>query len=220
MAVGRAYGNLKDEAVGFIRDAIVCGDLAPRSKIDQDEIAEKLGISRLPVREALIELVQKGFVVAIPRRGAFVAQVTVEDIEDHYAVVAMVFGMATRRAVKKMTAPDIGELRRLHHRIATTGDDTRRRGLDREFLNLIINAGSSRRLDSILAFLGGAIQGSFYYASPKWPGQETAFREKLIAAVEARDTRAAVRVGEEHMRTCAAVTIEHLRAGGYWAATG
>jgi len=50
-------------------------DLPPGSKVDQDEIAESLGVSRAPVREALIELAQKGFVDAVPRRGAFVAEV-------------------------------------------------------------------------------------------------------------------------------------------------
>ncbi|TCJ31438.1 GntR family transcriptional regulator, partial [Parafrankia sp. BMG5.11] len=74
----RRYGNLKDEAASFIREAIVSRALPPRSKIDQDEVADALGISRAPVREALIELAQKGFVDAVPRRGAFVAEVTVE----------------------------------------------------------------------------------------------------------------------------------------------
>jgi DNA-binding GntR family transcriptional regulator len=217
LAAGRpAYGNLKDEAASFIRDAIVGGDLPPRSKIDQDEIAGALGFSRAPVREALIELTQKGFVLALPRRGAFVAEVSAEDIEDHYAVVALVFGMTTRRAIKKLTAADVGELRDLDHRIATASDAGTRRELDRRFFHVIVTAGRSRRLDSLLAFLGGAIQGSFYFAAPDWGPHEAAFRQHLISALEAGDTRAAVRTSEEHMRGCAALTIAHLRAQGYW----
>ncbi|WP_368672032.1 GntR family transcriptional regulator, partial [Parafrankia sp. Ea1.12] len=159
----RRYGNLKDEAASFIREAIVSRALPPRSKIDQDEVADALGISRAPVREALIELAQKGFVDAVPRRGAFVAEVTVEDIEDHYEVVALVSGMTTRRAVRKLTPLETEELARLHREIATTEDEARRRSLDRRFFQIIATAGKSPRLDAILEFLGGVLQGSFYY---------------------------------------------------------
>ena len=97
----RACGNLKDEAASYIRAAITSGDLPARSRIDQDVVAQALGISRAPVREALIELTQKGFVDAILRRGAFVAELTPADIEDYYEVVASVFGLTTRRAVSR-----------------------------------------------------------------------------------------------------------------------
>ncbi|MBL7499997.1 GntR family transcriptional regulator [Frankia sp. CNm7] len=212
----RAYGNLKDEAAGFIRDAIVSGALPPRSKVDQDEIADTLGISRAPVREALIELAQKGFVDAIPRRGAFVADVTVEDIEDHYEVVALVSGMTAKRAVKRLTPAEIAELRRLHQEIAATGDVARVRALDRRFFQLITNSGRSPRLDTILEFLGGALQGSFYFDAPGWAHNEAAYREQMLGAIETGDVLAAARISEEHVRSCAAVTIEHLRTRGYW----
>jgi DNA-binding GntR family transcriptional regulator len=215
----RAYGNLKDEAAGFIRDAIVSGRMRPRAKIDQDEIAEALGFSRAPVREALIELAQKGFVLALPRRGAFVAEVSEEDVEDHYAVVGLVFALAARRAVTKLTSADVDELQRLHTAIASAGEAGTRKALDRQFFHLIVNAGRSRRLDSVLEFLGGAIQGSFYLESPGWAAHETAFRQQLLTAIEAGDVPAAAQLSEEHMRSCAAVTIEYLQATGYWSGT-
>ena len=154
-----AYGNLKDEAARFIRAAIVSGRLAPDSKVDQDDVAESLGISRAPVREALIELAQKGFVVAVPRRGAFVAELTAEDIEDHYEIVASVFGLTTRRAVEKLLPAEVDELRRLHREIGSIEDTARRMELDRRFFNVIASAGRSPRLDAVLEFLGGVFQG-------------------------------------------------------------
>ncbi|WP_018503484.1 GntR family transcriptional regulator, partial [Parafrankia discariae] len=212
----RRYGNLKDEAADFIREAIVSRALPPRSKIDQDEVADALGISRAPVREALIELAQKGFVDAVPRRGAFVAEVTVEDIEDHYEVVALVSGMTTRRAVRTLTPTQIEELARLHREITTTGEETRRRSLDRRFFQIIATAGKSPRLDAILDFLGGVLQGSFYYDAPAWENNETKYRERLLTEIRAGDVTAAARTSEEHVRSCAAVTVEHLRTRGYW----
>ncbi len=215
-----SYDNLKDAAAAFIRDAIVSGELAPGSKVDQDEIADALGISRVPVREALIELAQKEFVVAVPRRGAFVAEVEVQDVEDHYEIVALVFGVATRRAVKKLTPADIEELHRLDGEVAAAPDADRAQELDRRFLHIIAGAGSSRRLDSVLRFIGGALPGSFYYESPRWPANQADYRTKLLAAIDAGDARAAAKVSETHLRGCADVVIEHLRSRGYWSTTG
>jgi DNA-binding GntR family transcriptional regulator len=212
----RPHYNLKDIAADFIREAIVSGEFAPRTKVDQDEIAEVLGISRVPVREALIELTQKGFVVAVPRRGAFVAEVVVEDIEDYYEVLAMVFSLATRRALGRLTPADLKDLRRLHGEIASTGDNTRRRELDREFLNVINRAGSSSRLESILQFLGGALPGSFYYDSPVWAATEAKYRELMLDALERGDAEMAAKVSQDHMHESAQVTIDHLRSRGYW----
>ncbi|MBL7492374.1 GntR family transcriptional regulator [Frankia sp. AgB1.9] len=212
----RPYGNLKDEAARFIRDAIVSGALPPHSKIDQDQVADTLGISRAPVREALIELAQKGFVDAIPRRGAFVAAVTVEDIEDHYEVVALVSAMTAKRAVKRLTPAQIDELRRLDQEIAATTDLTRVRDLDRRFFHLIANAGRSPRLDTILRFLGGALQGSFYFDAPGWAPHEATYREQMLGAIDAGDVLAAARISEEHVRRCATLAVDHLRSRGYW----
>jgi DNA-binding GntR family transcriptional regulator len=213
----RSYDNLKDAAADYIRTAIVSGDLAPRSKVDQDAIAGALGISRVPVREALIELAQKDFVVAIPRRGAFVGELRLGDIEDHYEVVSLVFGVATKRAVKMLTPADLAELHALHEEISSTDDAARREELDYDFLKVIARVGSTRRLDSIMRFLGGALAGSFYLESPEWVARETRYRTLLLPALEARDVEAAVRITEDHLRGCAALAIEVLRSRGYWA---
>jgi DNA-binding GntR family transcriptional regulator len=214
----RAYENLKDEAAYYIRTAIVSGDLPARSKVDQDEIADALGISRAPVREALIELAHKGFVDAVPRRGAFVAELTPTDIEDYYEVVASVFSLTARRCVARLSAADVEQLRRLHREIAATDDVARRRELGRQFFNTIAVTGSSPRLDALLQFIGGMFQGSFYFEAPGWAEHEASFQEQLLAAIAAGDERLAESVSAEHLRGSAALTIGYLRSRGYWRA--
>jgi DNA-binding FadR family transcriptional regulator len=61
------HPSLKDAAAAYIREQILTGKLTPGTKIDQDEISEALGMSRLPVREALIELAQESLIDAVPR---------------------------------------------------------------------------------------------------------------------------------------------------------
>src|SRR3989442_12482928 len=76
------HPSLKDAAAAYLREQILTGQLTPGTKIDQDEISEALGMSRLPVREALIELAQESLIDAVPRRGAFGARLDPADIID------------------------------------------------------------------------------------------------------------------------------------------
>jgi DNA-binding GntR family transcriptional regulator len=217
LAAGRpGYGSLKDWAVELVRQAIVARDLVPGTRIDQDEVAAALGISRAPVREAVLELAQKGYVRAVPRRGAFVASVTAQDVEDHYAVLALVSGMTAGRAAERLAEPESAELRLLHAEIPAVSDPVRAEALNRRFQSVVAGAGRSARMDSMLLFLGGALPGAFYFASPHAGAHEEQYRGRLLAALEARDAAAAVRASEDHMHGCAELTLAHLRETGYW----
>jgi DNA-binding GntR family transcriptional regulator len=212
----RKYENLKEAAAEYLRDSISSGQLSPGSRIDQDEIAATLGMSRVPVREAVIELAQKDYIRAVARRGAYVRRLEVIDVEDHFDVVALVFGVAMRRAVKQLTAADLDELRRLEAEIGGITDPVLREDFATRFLTLIARAGSSQRLDVILAFLGGSLAGGFYHQWDGWPAHEEQYRQRLLAALEARDTRLAVRLTGAHFRSCSAPTIALLHERAYW----
>jgi len=210
------HPNLKDVAEAFISEGIVSGKFRPGAKVDQDEVAGILGISRLPVREALIELAQKGFVTAVPRRGAFVADLGVDDIEDHFEILSMAFALTSRRAAKNLSAEQLVDLRSIHGEIEASDDPVVRGALNREFNATINHAGCSSRLLSILGFLSGALPGSYYMSAPAWAATEAVFRGQMLAALEAHDADAAALVAAEHLRACAKVTIEELHARGYW----
>lgn len=212
----RNHQSLKDMASNYIREGIVSGRLGPGAKVDQDQIADDLGISRLPIREALIELTAKGFVESIPRRGAFVVTLTVQDIEDHFEVVSLLFGLTARRAVKHITDEQLRGLQRLHTEATTTQDPPTRLALTYEFYRALNRVGTSERLLLTLRFLAFALPNDFYFSTPRWPATETAYRERVLAALESRDGRAAVKAAEDHFRTCAKVTTEDLQSRGYW----
>ena len=213
----RTYDNLKEAAAEYLRDSISSGQLSPGSRVDQDDVAATLGMSRVPVREAVIELAQKDYIEAVARRGAYVSHLGVSDVEDHFEIVALVFGVAIRRAAKRVTPVDLGELRRVDAEITATADPIHREELATRFLTRIARAGSSRRLDGILRFLGGSLAGGFYHQWDGWGPHEAAYRVQLLDALEQCDTRRAVRLTESHFRSCAAPTIALLRERGYWA---
>jgi DNA-binding GntR family transcriptional regulator len=78
--------NLKHAVASLIRERIFSGGLRPGSRVDQDALAEAFGVSTMPVREALISLEAEALVVNVPRRGSYVADLTRDDVRDHYRI--------------------------------------------------------------------------------------------------------------------------------------
>src|SRR5215203_4308511 len=106
-----ARPNLPDEVAKWMRRAIFSGELKSGERINQDEIAEKLDISRLPIREAVIALEREGLVRTIPRRGSFVWEFRQQDILDQYEMYSLVAALATERAAANLSETEIAELR-------------------------------------------------------------------------------------------------------------
>jgi DNA-binding GntR family transcriptional regulator len=212
----RTHPNLKDTAADYIRDQILSGVFYPGGKVDQDEIATTLGISRLPVREALIELAQEGLVEAIPRRGAFVVELDVDDILDHYRVYGLVAGLAARRCAEKIDAADLAQLRAVHEELTACTDPARQGDLNVAFHRIINHAGGSRQLLSILWFLGRAMPIGLFRFAPAWESAAAAHHGLILTALEARDPESAAASVERHLREAGSYLVETLRANGYW----
>jgi DNA-binding GntR family transcriptional regulator len=87
-----------EEAARLIRGWIFDGELRPGERVPQDRIAEELGISRIPVREALIALDREGWVTIELYRGAFVNALDEHAVRDHYGMLGVVYGFAVRQA--------------------------------------------------------------------------------------------------------------------------
>lgn len=90
--------TLRDQVADQLRARILQGNLPPGSELKQDRLAEEFGVSRIPVREALLMLKYDGLVVVKPNRRVVVAAVTDEDIWDHYCMRALIEGEAAARA--------------------------------------------------------------------------------------------------------------------------
>jgi DNA-binding GntR family transcriptional regulator len=97
-----------------IREAILDGMLPAGSRIDQNRLAVDLQVSLVPVREALKMLEGEGFVQILPRRGAFVTETSLADMEDLYFTRAIVEGQAAYHAADKLTDAQLDELERLY----------------------------------------------------------------------------------------------------------
>lgn len=102
--------SAQQQAYRYIRDKIVSGAMPGGTKINPSEVAEILGISRMPVREALVQLDAEGLIVNRPNRGAVVTQLRPEDIEELFEMRAALEGLAARHAAERWTDAELQEL--------------------------------------------------------------------------------------------------------------
>ena len=103
MRTETALVSAQQEAYRFLRDRILSGELTAEARLNPAEIAELLGISRMPVREALRQLDAEGLVTMRPNRAAHVTRLTAPEVEDLFEIRTMLEVMAVRYAVQAMT---------------------------------------------------------------------------------------------------------------------
>ena len=115
----RAEGKTHAERLRLeIADDIACGRLAPGSALDETSLADRFGVSRTPVREALRELAAAGLVEHRPHRGAVVVSLDAERLEAMFAVMAELEALCAAWAATSMTAAERAELGRMHDQAA------------------------------------------------------------------------------------------------------
>jgi DNA-binding GntR family transcriptional regulator len=116
---------LRDRAYASIRDAIVAGEIEPGAVVRDADLAERLGLSRAPVREAFARLVDDGLLESKPQSYTRVTQVVAAEVRDAAAVVGAMHELVTRIAVPRLFAADIETMRAANERFAaavTAGD--------------------------------------------------------------------------------------------------
>jgi len=108
------FSSLSDQVYDHLRQRMNQGDLLPGSTINIGEIAKQLGISKTPLRDALIHLELEGFVTILPRRGVKVNALTIEDVENAYDAVGLVESFIIKECIDKITPAHIQQLEDLN----------------------------------------------------------------------------------------------------------
>ncbi|MGB3481078.1 MAG: GntR family transcriptional regulator [Mycobacterium sp.] len=211
---------MSGEVIDRIRTLIFSGTLARGQRVPQNDIADELGVSRLPVREALIALESEGLIESEPHRGAFVVPIHREDIDDHYRIYGMVQGLATRRAAARVTAPTLARLDELHHQMQTTDDSDVAHTLNWEFHSLINQTGGSRRLLSVLRQMARNLPREVYEAPPAASPEAVRGHQRILDALRAGDGDAADEASRRHVQAEGEYVIAKLKADGVLADEG
>ena len=149
----QARSLLRDDVYLRLREAIVDGTLAPGESLRDGELAEWLGVSRTPVREALLRLAESGLVVARPGRSTEVAVVETDAVRGARDVVAAMHELAARATVPNLTSDQLDAMRRANERFAAaieTGDAQAAVAADDDFHGVLIAAAGNPALMAVL----------------------------------------------------------------------
>lgn len=146
------YLPLRDVVFQTLRQAILRGRLQPGERLMEIHLAQKLGVSRTPVREAIRMLELEGLVTMVPRRGAIVADITVSDLEDVLEVREALEELAVRKACQNMTGEQLEKLKQAAERFSgcLKEDLMASAQADVEFHEIICEATKNKRLVQIL----------------------------------------------------------------------
>jgi DNA-binding GntR family transcriptional regulator len=211
----RKRERFAEEVAAELREMILSGQLASGERIDQDGVAEAHGMSRLPVREALIALEQEGLVVNTQRRGAYVAQLAPEDVLDQYEIYGLVAGIAAARAAERLDAAEIASLRKAHLQFVKAKGGPAQQRSNEEF-HRIINRASSRRLRSTLGLLARSLPSHHYMFDSAWAKLAAHHHEQVLAAIERRDASGARSAMTDHLVASGRQAVVALTSKGFW----
>jgi len=207
--------NASVAATELIREAIIDGRLQPGQRLKEEELARELGISRTPVREALLMLQAEGLVDAMPNRGAVVRAHSAEDLDDLYRLRALLEGYAARRAALRVSEDDVANLWASCDRFDRILDDDIRKLVKENlfFHNSILEAAGSARLASMVRKV---IELPLVYKSYIWysPDQKRIsghYHRQITRALEARDAERAELIMKEHVFEARDLLVARLR---------
>ncbi len=197
------YRTMQEIVYDTIRDAILSGRYAPGRRLIADELAKEVGVSRMPVREALHRLEAAGLVTMTPHRGAVVSELSESEIIEIYHIRGVLDGLATRLAAQHLAGRQHERLNALLDKmeIAAKAKDLEKvLRVNRDFHQLIWQAAHAPRLHALLENLYDASQ-RFRNISVLIPGRldQITQEHRLIArALARRDVAAAERHAIEH----------------------
>lgn len=211
--VMRLYQNsLHQEVASALREEIFAGTLPPGTFIDEIALCERLRISRTPLREALKVLTSEGLLRHEPRRGCFVNQVTEQDLDDIFPVIALLEGRCAYEAAQHASDADLAELATLHDMLqghAKAGRITDYYACNFAIHEAIILLANNRWLSQSIADLRKILKLSRLQslAAPGRLQQSLSEHMTVFAALKSRDSEGA----EAAMRTHLTRQREALR---------
>ena len=198
--------SIADLARRHIQEWIVTGEYHPGQQIKEEEISQRMGISRPPVREALKMLEAAGLVVRKPRRGVFVPEMTEKDMWEVYSLKATLYEMATALAIDVITEKVIGKLKSFVEKMESCMakepvDLLRYQALHKRFHEIIMVSAGNDRLRNFASNLHNQVT-PFSYKSLQDKNHlhsSVRYHKQIVNAMKEKDRSLACRLMKAHV---------------------
>jgi DNA-binding GntR family transcriptional regulator len=196
-----------------LREAIIKQILKPGERLMEQELAEEMGVSRTPVREALRKLELEGYVVMIPRKGAYVAGLSIKDINNVFEIRGALETLAAGLAASRATQEEIEEMERnlvMEAALFETSDLPKTIEVDTRFHELIYRASKNNRLQNMLKDLRDQVQ-RFRTTTLAVPGRmKFALDEhrRIVEAIAAGNVQEAKLAIREHIENAESALLK------------
>jgi DNA-binding GntR family transcriptional regulator len=211
----RSSGN---QAAEHIRRLIFEGRLKPGERVPQDDVAEALSLSRIPVREGLIALEREGWVTIELNRGAFVNALDADAIRDSYELFGLVYGFATRCAMARSDDGVVDRLAELARELRATDDPVEVERLAAAFHTTTVDAARSPRIKVVLRATARLVTGNFFAEVPGATAVERKGVDAIVEALRAGDVDGASDAYLDMLRRQGELVVALFESRGLFAA--
>lgn len=199
------YKPLREVVFNTLREAIIVGELKPGERLMEVQLAEKMGVSRTPVREAIRKLELEGLVEMLPRKGAHVADLSIKDIMDVLEVRSTLDGLASSLSAERITDEEIRELKHLLQQFAAYVEKENLQGSikkDVEFHDVIYRSSRNDKLIQISNNLREQIQRFRVIYIKDYGNSRELIREhsEIVEAITKKDTHTAMICAQRHIK--------------------
>jgi DNA-binding GntR family transcriptional regulator len=198
-------GTAQQHAVDSLRRLIVSGDLRPGQRVNQEDVAALIGLSVAPVREALRALEQEGQVTYRPRRGYFVTELNMADLEEIYDLRRLLEDRATRRALPGLDDDGMQRIEAAARECVdavATGDVARELAANRRFHFAIFESPDQPHATRVIRLLWDSTEAyrALYYNSPAERQEAVDAHDRILESLHARDADRLVAELDAHRR--------------------
>lgn len=210
------YKPLREIVFETLREAIITGVLKPGERLMEVQLAEEMGVSRTPVREAIRKLELEGFVVMVARKGAYVAGISLKDVTDVFEIRAALEGLAASLAAGRASDEELEEMERAVANRSVYLESTDLNSLvetDSEFHDILYRASRNQKLITILSNLREQIDRfrAVSLASPGRGREALEEHKNIVEAISVRDPELAMKLGQEHIESAENALLNNMR---------
>lgn len=210
------YKPLREMVFESLREAINLGRLRPGERLMEIQLAEEMGVSRTPVREAIRKLELEGFVAMVPRKGAYVAGISVKDIVDVFEIRSSLEALAAGLAAERITDEEMELLERSLVKVSEFSTDENIKAIvdgDINFHDIIYKASRNQRLVQIINHLQEQIH-RFRMTSLSQPGRTKIALDEhksIVEAISDRNVELAQQLAREHIENAEQSLLNVMR---------